>query len=68
MAKTLRLKFTTGAGDNWSMSLRYPKDGITLAEATAAGQAVIDSAIFLKNPQAFVGAEIIDRTVTEIEA
>ncbi len=68
MAKTLRLKFKTGAGDNWSMSLAYPKDGITLAEATAAGNAVITSGIFLKNPQTFDGAEIIDRTVSEIVA
>jgi hypothetical protein len=66
MAKTLRLKFKTDSDASWALSLRYPKNGITLAEATTAANAVITAGIFVKNPQTFAGAEVVDRTVTEI--
>jgi len=68
MAKTLRMHFTTASGDNWTMSLKYPKDGLTKAQVDTAMQAVIDSGIFLKGPAAIAGCDVVDRTVTEITA
>jgi hypothetical protein len=67
MAKTLRLHFGTPSGTDWTLSVRYPKETITLAEATAAANAIIGAGVFLKNPNSFQGADIVDRTVTEIE-
>ncbi len=68
MAKTLRMHFETAAGDTWTTSMKYPKDGLTKAQVDTAMNAVISSGIFLKSPASIKGADIVDRTVTEITA
>ncbi len=60
------MHFSTAGGDKWTMNLKYPQEGLTEAQVTTAMQAVIDSALFLKNPTGILGADVVDRSVTEI--
>jgi len=64
--KTLRMVFGTSDNDTMSISLRYPKEGLTPAEVQAAMQSIIDNSIFVDDINAILSAEITDRTVTEL--
>ncbi len=64
----LRLHFGTVAGDEWTMTVRYPKAGLTAQVVTDAMQAVIDADIFADGLTDIVGADIYERTITDIIA
>ncbi len=64
--KSLRMVFGTVSGDDWSLTLRYPKEGITAAEVTTAMQSVIDSGVFTSGLNSILSAEVIERTVSEL--
>ena len=64
--KTFRMKFLTDLGKTFVVSLNYAKETISAAEAEAAMDAVIDNDIFDQALVSIVGAELVDRTVTEI--
>ncbi|HOA77308.1 MAG TPA: DUF2922 domain-containing protein [Thermosynergistes sp.] len=64
--KTLRMIFNTADDDQWVLSLRYPKDDITAAEVETAMQTIVDNDVFVSGPVSIAGAEIVDRTVTEL--
>ena len=64
--KTARLFFSKADGSKVTISLKNAKSDLTEEQATTAMQAVIDNPIFAPNVTAIVGAEIVDRTVTEI--
>jgi len=58
--------FGTSDNDSMSISLRYPKEGLTPAEVQAAMQSIIDNSIFVDDINSILSAEITDRTVTEL--
>ncbi len=64
--KTFRMKFLTDLGKTFVVSLNYAKESISAAEAEAAMDAVIDNDIFDQVLVSIAGAELVDRTVTEI--
>ncbi len=64
--KTFRMKFLTDLGKTFVVSLNYAKESISAAEAEAAMEAVIDGDIFDQALVSIAGAELVDRTVTEI--
>lgn len=64
--KTLRMVFGTSDNDTMSISLRYPKDGLTAAEVQTAMQSIITNSIFVDSINSVISAEITDRTVTEL--
>ncbi|MEA3507891.1 MAG: DUF2922 domain-containing protein [Synergistota bacterium] len=64
--KSLRMVFGTVSGNNWSLTLRYPKEDITAAEVTTAMQSVIDSGVFASGLNSILSAEVIERTVSEL--
>mgnify|MGYP000976286048 CR=1 FL=1 len=64
--KTFRMKFLTDLGKTFVVSLNYAKESISAAEAEAAMDAVIDGDIFDQALVSIAGAELVDRTVTEI--
>jgi hypothetical protein len=64
--KTFRMKFLTDLGKTFVVSLNYAKESISAAEAEAAMEAVIDGDIFDQVLVSIAGAELVDRTVTEI--
>ena len=64
--KTFRMKFLTDLGKTFVVSLNYAKETISAAEAEAAMEAVIDGDIFDQALVSIAGAELVDRTVTEI--
>ena len=64
--KTFRMKFLTELGKTFVVSLNYAKETISAAEAEAAMDAVIDNDIFDQALVSIAGAELVDRTVTEI--
>ena len=64
--KTFRMKFLTDLGKTFVVSLNYAKARISAAEAEAAMDAVIDNDIFDQALVSIAGAELVDRTVTEI--
>ncbi|MBL3539869.1 hypothetical protein C8D99_1387 [Aminivibrio pyruvatiphilus] len=64
--KTFRMKFLTDLGKTFVVSLNYAKETISAAEAEAAMDAVIDNDIFDQALVSIAGAELVDRTVTEI--
>jgi|ADurb_H2B_01_Slu_FD_contig_123_8956_length_434_multi_4_in_0_out_1_1 hypothetical protein len=64
--KTFRMKFLTDLGKTFVVSLNYAKESISAAEAEAAMDAVIDNDIFDQALVSIAGAELVDRTVTEI--
>ena len=63
---TFRMKFLTDLGKTFVVSLNYAKESISAAEAEAAMDAVIDNDIFDQALVSIAGAELVDRTVTEI--
>ncbi|HPF86344.1 MAG TPA: DUF2922 domain-containing protein [Aminivibrio sp.] len=60
------MKFLTDLGKTFVVSLNYAKESISAAEAEAAMDAVIDNDIFDQALVSIAGAELVDRTVTEI--
>ena len=64
--KTFRMQFLTDLGKTFVVSLNYAKESISAAEAEAAMDAVIDNDIFDQVLVSIAGAELVDRTVTEI--
>ena len=64
--KTFRMKFLTDLGKTFVVSLNYAKETISAAEAEAAMDAVIDNDIFDQALVSIAGAELVDRTVTEV--
>jgi len=64
--KTLRMVFGTSDNDTMSISLKYPKDGLTPAEVQTAMQSIIDNSIFVDDINSILSAEITESTVTEL--
>lgn len=64
--KTLRMIFGTSDNDRMSISLNYPKDGLTATEVQTAMQSVIDNSIFVDDINSIVSAEVTERIVTEL--
>ncbi len=64
MAKVLKLTFTCADSKDWTLSLKYPKDGLTLAEANTCMDAIITQGIFLTVPTTKKSAEIVETVTT----
>jgi hypothetical protein len=64
--KTLRMKFTTGDGENVSVSLAGCKEDITAAEVDAAMDTMLANRIFVFGLDEKRGAAVIETTVTEL--
>ena len=64
MAKVLKLTFICADSTDWTLSLKYPKDGLTLAEANTCMDAVIAQGIFLSAPATKKSAEIVETVKT----
>ena len=64
--KTVKMTFGRVDGTKASLSLRYAKDDLTEAQVRSAMQAVIDNDALTAGVVSIVGAELIDRTVTDI--
>ena len=64
--KTVKMIFGKVDGTKTSLSLRYAKDDLTEAQIRSAMQAVIDNDALTAGVVSIVGAELIDRTVTDI--
>lgn len=64
--KTVKMIFGKADGTKASLSLRYAKDDLTEAQIRSAMQAVIDNDALTAGVVSIVGAELIDRTVTDI--
>jgi hypothetical protein len=58
--------FGTGDGDQWQLSLRYPREDLTPAEVETAMQNLISSGAFVNGILDVLAADIVDRTVTEL--
>lgn len=66
MAKILKLTFTCADSKDWTLSLRYPKDGLTLAQANTCMDAIITQGIFLSGPASKKSAELVETTTTAL--
>ncbi len=66
--KTVKMTFGRVDGSKTSLSLRYAKDDLNEAQVRGAMQAVIDNEVFVPAVVSIVGAELIDRTVSDIIA
>lgn len=66
--KTLRMFFGTADGEQWQLSLRYPREDLTPTEVESAMQALINSGAFVHGIVDILAADIVDRTVTELIA
>jgi len=64
--KTLRMYFGTADNGRWLLSLRYPKDDLTVQEVQSAMQTIIDSRVITANPVSILSADIVDRNVNEL--
>ena len=64
MAKVLKLTFLCADSTDWTLSLKYPKDDLTLAQANACMDAIITQGIFLSAPASKKSAEIVETTTT----
>ena len=64
MAKVLKLTFTCADSKDWTLSLKYPKDGLTLAQANTCMDAIITQGIFLASPATKKSAEIVETVKT----
>lgn len=64
--KTIRMVFGRADESTHSISLRYAKDSPTETEVTTAMQAVIDNSLVTPAVVSIEGAELIERTVSEI--
>jgi len=68
MAKTLRLYFEDSLGEKATVSLTNVRSDLTAAEVQTAMDALVANPIFGFGPAAALGADIVDRTVTELIA
>ena len=66
MAKTLRMIFNTVDNDQFVLSVKDPKDGLTATEVESAMNAIIATDAFVAGPVSIDSAEIVDRTVIEL--
>jgi hypothetical protein len=66
--KTLRMSFTNEDGKKTTLSVNYAKEGLTSAEVQTAMTAVLALPVFTPGLVASAGADLVDRTVTEIVA
>jgi len=64
--KTLRLIFANEDGKKTTLSINYAKDGVTQTEVQTAMTTLAGLPIFSPDLTAVSGAELVDRTVTEI--
>lgn len=64
--KTLRMKFATDLGKSFAVSLNYAREDVTATEVEDAMQTAIDGDIFDSVIASITGAELVDRTVTEL--
>lgn len=64
--QTLKMVFGTVAGDPWSMTLSYPKADLTALNVETAMDAVIDADVFASGLTSILGAQLIDRVVTDL--
>ena len=64
MAKVLKLTFKCADSTDWTLSLKYPKDGLTLAQANTCMDAIITQGIFLSAPASKKSAEIVETVKT----
>ncbi len=64
--KTIRMVFGRADGSKSSISLRYAKEDLTEVQIRSAMQAVIDAKALNPVVMSIVGAELIDRTVTDV--
>lgn len=66
MAKVLKLTFLDAGGKDFTINVNAPKDGLTLAQAHTAMDAVIASGIFLAGCAAKKSAEIVETVKTPL--
>lgn len=66
MAKTLRMYFTDSIGEKVTVSLTDPRTDLTAQEVEDVMDILVANPIFGFGPAAVVGADMVDRTVTEI--
>lgn len=64
--KTVKMTFGRDDGSRASLSLRYAKEDLNEAQVRGAMQAVIDNEVLVPAVVSIVGAELIDRTVSDI--
>jgi hypothetical protein len=60
------MSFKTADDDTWTLSLRYPKAGLTAEEVQTAMQSLIDHPVFLAGAAAILGAEMVEQTITDL--
>jgi hypothetical protein len=68
MAKTLRLYFEDVLGKKVTLSLANVRSDLTAQEVQDAMDALVTNPIFGFGPVGTIGADIVDRTVTELIA
>ena len=64
--KTLRMKFATTEGKEFTVSLNYAKETITAGQVETAMEAMIDNDFFAEGFAGLSGADLVDRTVTPL--
>lgn len=64
--KTLRMKFETDGAAPYTLSLSYCREDLNMEDVQAAMEAIRDNPIFTFGLTAIVGADIVDRNVTEL--
>lgn len=64
--RTLSMKFTTDEGKNATISVPYCRDDLEAQGVRDAMDAVIASQVFTHGLAAKKGAQVIERTVTEL--
>jgi hypothetical protein len=64
--KTLRLIFANEDGKKSTLSIPHAKDGVTQAEVQTAMTTLVGLPIFSPDLTGVSGAELVDRTVTEV--
>ena len=64
--KTLRMKFETDGTAPYTLSLSYCREDLNMEDVQAAMEAIRDNPIFTFGLTAIVGADIVDRNVTEL--
>lgn len=66
MAKTLRMYFQDVLGEKVTLSLTDPRTDLTAQEVEDVMDILVANPIFGFGPSAVIGADMVDRTVTEI--
>ncbi|QTX31914.1 DUF2922 domain-containing protein [Aminithiophilus ramosus] len=68
MATTLRLHFEDTMGEKVTLSLANVRGDLTAQEVQTAMDALVATPVFGYGPAAVLGADLVDRTVTELIA